>query len=272
MTKECEGNMGMFKEECLRKAALKGDIDEDITQINDIQEKIGKILDSNKINKFEDKKLEFEEYSKKWTSVIEAAIKNKKADIDKKIKEYDDQITNIEKEIPLLEKAIIEAIKQYSTSNMQFQLEQNTYSIKFNEIIDYYGKNGKIESNLNNLNLWEKEIENDYKNDKPSMYVLMSEFNRVLNDTSIKKFSDLESDFYDSWKKFNNTKKDKTEKEHQIYIATRKYNDKREQLKTLKKERKNKILNRIKENGQQEEESQTNTGNTTDDTTNESEK
>jgi chromosome segregation ATPase len=241
---ECKDKMVKFEDETERKKTLKNELDTELNEIVTIQNEIGKILESycGKFSDFENRKNKSEKYSKKWTPVIEAAIKNQKADLDKKIKEYDDKITLVEKEIPLLEKAITEAINQNGTSGIKCDEEEEAYEKKRKFIVDFFKDKGKIENKLENLETLEAEIDTAYKNDKPMMYALISEYNKILKEMTIKRAEEIESDFYDSWKKLNNAKKDKKEKEEELEIARVKLADKKEELEQLKEKRKDSII------------------------------
>lgn len=262
MTEEinkCEGNMEVFKNECKRKVDSQTSLGTEIEDIKKIQDDIGKKIEeySNKVSDFEIRKIKLEKFSNKWTPVINEAIKTKKAELDKKIKEYYDQKASLEKEIPLLEKARTEAIKQFKMSEIGCEEKNNAYkeiNEKITKLIKLDDKDkGIIKGNLDKLELeWIDEIEKAHKDDKPAMYGLMLEFNRVLTEEiTIKKPEELESDLYESWKASNDANKDCKDKEEKLEIARKKLENKKRQLEKLKKELKNKIKIRISENVQE---------------------
>ncbi|HYN44622.1 MAG TPA: hypothetical protein VER35_01355 [Candidatus Limnocylindrales bacterium] len=253
---KCEGNMDVFKEECKRKMESKTNLGMDIEDIKKIQDDIGKKLEaySKKVSEFEIRKIKLEKYSNKWTPVINEAIKTKKAELDSKIKEYYDQKTSLEKEIPLLEKARTEAIKQLKMSEIGCEEKNNAYEEKKEYIIKLIKLDDKgiIKGNLDKLEFeWTKEIADAHRDDKPAMYGLMLEFNRVLTETTIKKPEELESVLYESWKASNDANKDCKEKKEKLEIVINKLEDKKQQLEKLKEELKDKIKTRISENVQE---------------------
>jgi hypothetical protein len=257
MPEECDGDIEIFKDECKRKETSKNELQEYIDTIKKIQDDIGKKLKEygDKVPEFKDQRIKSKKYSDKWTPVIMAAIQSKKAELDKKIKPYKDKIDAIEKEIPQLEKDRSEALKQLKTSEIEFEEKNIDYEEEKEYITELIklDDEGIIQGNLDKLEAWKGEIENAYDGDKPTMYGLILEFNRILDDTVIKERKELESDLYDSWKISNDAAKDMKEKEDKWEIAKNKLKSKKDDLKKLKEKLKDDIINITSENGQQGE-------------------
>lgn len=252
MAEHCE--MKKFENEKKRKEDLKEKLNKDVSELTDIikgKDGIGeKIKDYCKeISKFEERKSKIEKYSKTKTPMIEAAIKDKKAAIEKKIKEYDENITNIQKEITGINKEITVAEVNLDTSERNYNEQKKTYDSKC-EYIE--GFKDKIDGDLKKMEGLMKDIEEYDKNIKtPEMYFLILELNNILKGTTTKKVEELESEFYGSWKNFDDAKKDKNEKEDIRNIAKEKLENKKQKLEDLIGKRKEEILKRISENGQQ---------------------
>lgn len=215
---------------------LKGDI----ASLEKIVAEVKQILDAYKqaLQGIKKDKEDLDNYSKIKEPMIEAAIKDKKKDVEDAIKQVDDEIKKIEEEVKDLKKNLDNAKNDYETAKKSLDETQHTYdSLKVLQ--------KKIGDNLKELKSLKDLIEKEEdKNKTANMYFLFLEFENLLKETEggIKKEDDLESALYEAWTELDEAKAAFRKNEEQLKTSKVELEAKEKDLESAKNNRKQNIL------------------------------
>lgn len=228
-----ETELGQLTKE---KDTLKADIatlERIVSDVNQVVTAYGQALQ----NIEKDKKY-IEDYSQIKVPMIEAAIQNKKDAINEKIKEVNDQIKTTESKVKELKGKSETANAEYKTAKENRDKNQNGFdSLKTLQ--------KTIDGNLKELKNLKESIEKDEeKNKTANMYFLISELNSLLYETksSIKTQEEFKSALFQAWQDLDLAETALREKDESMKTAKKEFEDKQNELQSLMKNRRAKIL------------------------------
>ncbi len=231
---------GIIESKTKEKNTLKGDI----TNLEKIVKEINQLSDAYKqgLAVIQKDEAEIESYISLKEPMIETAIKDKKDDFDFTIKEIDDSIDNIQKEVNTRREAVENAQNEYEGAKEKRDLSQNEYN-------SFKAKQKVIENNLKTLKDLKKQIEQEEDNkNTANMYFFLQEIKKLLDETKTDILSeeDFKDKLLEGWAKLDTDEMNARTKEMAVEAAKNKLNEKQKALETAKKDRTQHILEKLK--------------------------
>ncbi len=234
-----QGSETELREMTKERDTLKSDIaalEKIVNEVNQAVSAYGQALQNTE----KDRKA-IQDYSDIKTPMIEAAVKDKKDAIDAKIKEADDQIKAMEKEVIQLEGKSVNADTAYENTKRDRDKKQDAYNA-LKALQKTIGDNLKEHNNLKQL------IDKAESDNKPaSMYFLDVELNKLLSETksSIKTQEDFKSALNDAWTALDSAETALRDRKEKMTTAQTDLDNKEKELDFANKNRRTKVLEAI---------------------------
>lgn len=246
---ETNDSMNRFKEEIIIKEKLEKNLEEDIKTLKTIRHDVGEKLKEyeKELPDFESKKNEIADYVSMKGPMIDSAVKDKKAALDNKIKEYDAQITTLEKEIDeWITKKIPAAQMESNSAKTKSVKAKEDFEKKEEDIIKL---KDKINVNIEMLGKLKKTIEAAEETKEPDktekMYMQMNQLKKELEGTILNKVEVLVAELYQKYKESDIAETEFYNKDEILQNIKLDVEAKEKKLENLKKNRLSSLLKTI---------------------------
>ncbi len=233
---ELQTSEAKLSEETKKRDELKSEItvlEKLVNEAKQVSNAYGQTLQNIKTEKEA-----IESYSQTMTPIIEAAIGDKKKAVDDTVAKFNDDLNKMGKEIEDLRKKVEGVNTQLEDVKKNHEQKQNDYnSLKTSQVA--------IQERMKELKSLKNSIEKEEGKKIGNKYFLISELNNLLKNTEIKSQEELKSKLYEASNDLDSAKAALKEKEDQVKTTKNEFEGKQNELESLKKNRRAKILEGI---------------------------
>jgi hypothetical protein len=186
----------------------------------------------------EKEKKEFETYYDTKRTMIVAALRNKKVDVDRVIQRFDGELAAKKKELKATEVKYGDADHEYDAAKKVYDERQKDYQ----ELRDYQRK---TEAKLVELRGLKERIEKEDPKNLANIYILIEEVKRVLRETQMKTYKRLTNELSRAWVALDSARENLMKKEEVLDAAKTSFESSKRELEVLDRNRREEILSRI---------------------------
>jgi chromosome segregation ATPase len=179
---------------------------------------------------------EFRKYYETNNTMIQAALKRKKADIDREIDEFDSDLKKQEQEVNAMKEKSEIAKRDYESA-------KQVHDDRLKKYRDLLSHQQTLEATLREAASLKEQIEKEENVTKK--YFLNEEIKKILQRAKMKSFGGLSDELNKAWRAVKSAKEHLDEKEDKFNEANANAKSSETHLEVLRKNRREEILSRI---------------------------